>query len=96
MKLPNLITDILAKAGFEIAATSDSHLCCGSAGTYSILQPAMSRRLRDDKLRALTVNAPDLIVTGNVGCQLHLAGAAQVSVRHWIELLDQGDACRQA
>jgi glycolate oxidase iron-sulfur subunit len=95
MKLPNLINDILAKAGFEIAATRDSHLCCGSAGTYSILQPAMSRRLRDDKLRGLTVDAPDLIVTGNVGCQLHLAGAAQVSVRHWIELLDQGDACRQ-
>jgi glycolate oxidase iron-sulfur subunit len=96
MKLPNLITDIMARAGFEMAATVDDHLCCGSAGTYSILQPAMSRRLRDDKLQALTVDAPDLIVSGNVGCQLHLAGAAQVSVMHWIELLDQGDAGRQA
>lgn len=90
MKLPNLIPDILARAGFELATTRDSHLCCGSAGTYSILQPAMSRRLRNDKLRALGVDTPDLIVTGNVGCQLHLQGAAPVPVKHWIELLDPG------
>ena len=96
MKLPNLITDVLARAGFDLAATADSHLCCGSAGTYSVLQPAMSRQLRDDKLRALTVDSPDLIASGNVGCQLHLGSAAQVPVVHWIELLDQGNASRQA
>ena len=88
MKLPNLIGDILARAGFELAATRDSHLCCGSAGTYSVLQPAMARRLRDDKLRALTADTPAVIASGNVGCQLHLAGAAPVPVVHWIELLD--------
>ncbi|MEE4144215.1 MAG: glycolate oxidase subunit GlcF [Halieaceae bacterium] len=88
MQRPDLITSILGRAGFELAAVSASHLCCGSAGTYSILQGAMSRRLRDDKLRALTADSPDLIATGNVGCQLHLQAAARVPVRHWIELLD--------
>ena len=89
MKLPHLITDILTRAGVTLVATDDSHLCCGSAGTYSILQPAMARRLRDAKIAALTGNNPDVIVSGNIGCQLHLATAAPVPVRHWIELLDQ-------
>jgi len=88
MKMPNLITDLLTRAGFTLATTVDSHLCCGSAGTYSILQPAMSLRLRDDKIAALTADNPDLIVTANIGCQLHLAAAAPVPVKHWIELLD--------
>jgi glycolate oxidase iron-sulfur subunit len=87
--LPHLITDILTRAGFTLVTTDDSHLCCGSAGTYSILQPAMARRLRDAKIAALTGNNPDVIVSGNIGCQLHLATAAPVPVRHWIELLDQ-------
>jgi glycolate oxidase iron-sulfur subunit len=86
--LPDLIPDILQQAGFELAATAESHLCCGSAGTYSILQAATGRRLRDRKLQALTGNGPALIATGNVGCQLHLQGAADVPVVHWIELLD--------
>ena len=89
MKLPNLITDILTRAGFELAATRDNHLCCGSAGTYSILEPAMSGRLREKKLAALGIDSPDLIASGNVGCQLHLAGTT-VPVMHWIELLDTG------
>ncbi len=89
MKMPNLITDILTRAGFNIATTVDSHLCCGSAGTYSILQPAMSLRLRAAKVAALTADSPDLIVTANIGCQLHLAAAAPVPVKHWIELLDE-------
>ena len=90
MQLPNLIADILGKAGFELATCAGSHLCCGSAGTYSLLQGNMSRRLRDDKLLALTADSPDLIATGNVGCQLHLQAAAPVPVVHWIELLDPG------
>lgn len=90
MKRPDLINDLLGKAGFELAASAGSHLCCGSAGTYSVLQGKMSRRLRDDKLRALTADSPDLIATGNVGCQLHLQAAATVPVMHWIELLDPG------
>ena len=90
MQRPDLINDILDKAGFKLTASCGSHLCCGSAGTYSLLQGKMSRRLRDDKLRALTADSPDLIATGNVGCQLHLQAAAKVPVFHWIELLDKG------
>lgn len=90
LKQPNLITNILQQAGFELAATQDDHLCCGSAGTYSILQAKMSRRLRDKKLKALGGDLPDLIATGNVGCQLHLQAAAHIPVVHWIELLDSG------
>ena len=88
LKLPELISDLLIKAGFELADTRDTHLCCGSAGTYSILQAGMSKTLRTKKLAALCVNDPDVIATGNVGCQLHLEGAAAVPVVHWIELLD--------
>lgn len=87
-QLPTLIRDVLRKAGFELAETAESHLCCGSAGTYSILQAATGRRLRDRKLLALTGDRPALIATGNVGCQLHLQGAAAIPVVHWIELMD--------
>jgi glycolate oxidase iron-sulfur subunit len=68
--------------------TRDDHLCCGSAGTYSVLQPKMSARLLENKLAALTLESPSCIATANVGCQLHLATRAEVPVRHWIELLD--------
>jgi glycolate oxidase iron-sulfur subunit len=88
MKMPTLISDVLTRAGFELAATRDTHLCCGSAGTYSVLEPTLSRQLRTNKLRALTGASPDLIASGNVGCQLHLQAAAPVPVVHWIELLD--------
>ena len=87
-RLPTLIRDVLEKAGFELAETAESHLCCGSAGTYSILQAATGRRLRDRKLQALSGDRPVLIATGNVGCQLHLQGAAAIPVVHWIELMD--------
>lgn len=87
-RLPTLIRDVLEKAGFELAETAETHLCCGSAGTYSILQAATGRRLRDRKLQALTGDRPALIATGNVGCQLHLQGAAAIPVVHWIELMD--------
>jgi glycolate oxidase iron-sulfur subunit len=86
--LPDLVPDLLGRAGFELAQTTDKHLCCGSAGTYSILQASTSQRLRDNKLRALTGDAPTLIATANVGCQLHMQGAAGIPVVHWIELLD--------
>jgi glycolate oxidase iron-sulfur subunit len=88
LKQPDLIRAILARAGLQLVASPDSHLCCGSAGTYSILEPDMSARLRDRKLRALGTNNPDLIATGNVGCQLHLQAGSAIPVRHWLELLD--------
>lgn len=81
--------DILRQLGFSITACAEEHLCCGSAGTYSILQKESSQRLRDRKLAALNKNNPDLIVTANVGCQLHLQDEDGKPVRHWIELLDK-------
>lgn len=85
-----LVERLLREAGYELAPVADAHLCCGSAGSYSILQPELSQRLRDNKLAALQAGAPSLIATANIGCQLHLAGAASRPVRHWIELLDKG------
>jgi glycolate oxidase iron-sulfur subunit len=67
----------------------DSHLCCGSAGTYSILQSELSQQLLDNKLAALQAGEPELIVSANVGCQLHLQSGTSRPVRHWIELLDE-------
>jgi glycolate dehydrogenase iron-sulfur subunit len=78
----------LARAGFELTAVRDAHLCCGSAGTYSLLQPAIATELRSRKLAALTEGAPDSIATANIGCLTHLQSAAPVPVRHWIEVLD--------
>jgi glycolate oxidase iron-sulfur subunit len=66
----------------------DSHLCCGSAGTYSLLQPTLSGQLLDNKLGHLQQNEPQVIASANIGCLAHLAGEASVPVRHWVELLD--------
>lgn len=90
LQLPDRVDQLLTAAGVALATTQDKHLCCGSAGTYSILQPGMSKTLLKNKLQALTVDGPDRIVTANVGCQLHLASQAQVPVRHWIEVLEEG------
>jgi len=83
------IGNLLRRAGCDLAATRDDHLCCGSAGTYSVLQPGAADRLGQRKLAALTVDTPSVIATANIGCQLHLAGFEQVPVVHWIELLDR-------
>ena len=88
LKLPDAVPQILTDLGFDLVQTTENHLCCGSAGTYSILQPQISRRLLDKKLNALTTGNPDMIVTANVGCQLHLGGKAKVPTYHWIELLN--------
>ena len=88
MKQSGVVDQVLRKAGIKLAETKDKHLCCGSAGTYSILQPELSQRLLKNKLEALTIDKPDRIVTANIGCQMHLETKAQVPVQHWIELLD--------
>ena len=88
-QLQGVVETVLQQAGFQLTHVSDAHLCCGSAGTYSILQPDLSRRLLDNKLAALQQGMPDVIATANVGCQLHLATASGVPVKHWIELLDE-------
>lgn len=86
--LGDTLRDLLQRAGVRLTATGDDHLCCGSAGTYSILQPELSRKFLKNKLEALVGGDPERIVTANVGCQLHLATASKVPVVHWIELLD--------
>ena len=88
-QLHGVVERVLQQAGFRLTAVPDAHLCCGSAGTYSILQPALSKRLLDNKLRALQQDEPEVIATANIGCQLHLAGSSAVPVKHWIELLDE-------
>ncbi|MEA3642735.1 MAG: heterodisulfide reductase-related iron-sulfur binding cluster [Lamprobacter sp.] len=79
---------LLTSVGFELTPVRDAHSCCGSAGTYSILQAELSKRLQADRLEALQAGAPALIATANVGCQTHLAAAADRPVLHWIELFD--------
>ncbi|EJL05007.1 glycolate oxidase, iron-sulfur subunit [Pseudomonas fluorescens Q2-87] len=88
-KLGGRIEALLTRLGFNLTHVPDSHLCCGSAGTYSLTQPALARQLRDNRLNALESGQPELIVTANVGCQNHLDGAGRTPVRHWIELVDQ-------
>ncbi len=88
LQQPTLLDTILRRAGFDIATTTDKLLCCGSAGTYSILQPDTSERLREKMLQTLSSDQPTLIATANIGCQMHLQAAAGVPVVHWIELLD--------
>jgi len=78
---------MLKSLGYEICQVADSHLCCGSAGTYSILQSQLSNQLRDNKQKALTIDGPDVIATANIGCQLHIANGSKVPVVHWIELV---------
>ena len=85
--LDGVVEDILRRWGFETLPVTDSHLCCGSAGTYSILNPELAEPLRMNKLAALQANQPDVIASANIGCLQHLKKGASVPVRHWIELL---------
>lgn len=89
LKLGGAVEAVLTRLGFNLTAVPDSHLCCGSAGTYSLTQPELARQLRDNKLNALESGRPELIVTANIGCQSHLASAGRTPVRHWIEWVDQ-------
>jgi glycolate oxidase iron-sulfur subunit len=88
-RLSNQVEPILAKLGFVLTSVPDAHLCCGSAGTYSLTQPELSRQLRDSKVAALESGIPDIIATANIGCQLHLEATAGKPVVHWLELLDE-------
>lgn len=87
MQLPGKVKALLQGLGVDLATTKNDHLCCGSAGTYSLLQAQLSHQLRDNKLQDLSQDQPTQIVTANIGCQLHLGGAAKVPVKHWLELL---------
>ncbi|HTD03220.1 glycolate oxidase subunit GlcF [Undibacterium sp.] len=83
------VESLLRSAGVDVQLCADSHLCCGSAGTYSVLQPELSYQLRDNKLRNLLDTKPDMILSANIGCLTHLQSGTEVPVRHWIELVDQ-------
>lgn len=87
-KLGGAVESVLTRLGFNLTTVPDAHLCCGSAGTYSLTQPTLARQLREQKLNALESGHPDVIVTANIGCQAHLDGAGRTPVRHWIELVD--------
>ncbi|MCZ7563445.1 MAG: glycolate oxidase subunit GlcF [Burkholderiales bacterium] len=88
-RLGGVVERILARAGFALAPVPDAHLCCGSAGTYSILQPELSGQLKASKLQALQSGMPALVATANIGCLAHLAADAEVPVRHWIVAFEE-------
>lgn len=82
------VESLLRMAGIDVNLCKDSHLCCGSAGTYSVLQPRLATELRDKKIENLHATQPDMIVSANIGCIMHLQSATHLDVLHWIELLD--------
>ena len=88
-KLNGVVETILRNAGFTLTEVQDPHLCCGSAGTYSILQAKLSQQLLDNKLSSLQSGRPDLIATANIGCQMHMASKTELPVKHWLEVLDE-------
>lgn len=83
------VEGLLRNAGVDVQLCADSHLCCGSAGTYSVLQPELSYQLRDNKLQNLLDTKPDMILSANIGCLTHLQSGTSTPVRHWIELVDK-------
>jgi glycolate oxidase iron-sulfur subunit len=89
MKLKGGVESMLRDMGFELASVADSHLCCGSAGTYSVLQPEISNELKSRKVKSLTADAPSQIATSNIGCMTHIQSGTTLPVKHWIELLDE-------
>ncbi|HBS26061.1 MAG TPA: glycolate oxidase iron-sulfur subunit [Gammaproteobacteria bacterium] len=90
-KITGVVEQMLEASGFTLLPVTDRHLCCGSAGTYSLLQPEISTQLLKNKLDNLQSNQPELIVTSNIGCQEHLATKSNVPVMHWIELLERSN-----
>jgi glycolate oxidase iron-sulfur subunit len=94
-QLRGKVEGLLQGAGFELTPVAEGHLCCGSAGTYSILQPELSGKLRERKLSALAAGDPGIIATANIGCLVHLQAASRKPVRHWIQLLDESGGGNQ-
>lgn len=86
-KLNGRVEEVLTSIGYELAPVKDAHLCCGAAGTYTILQPELSTSLRDNKVAALITHQPELIATANIGCLHQLQSGSDVPVKHWVSLL---------
>jgi glycolate oxidase iron-sulfur subunit len=89
-KLRGGVEAAMDEIGFEVhLPTQDSHLCCGSAGTYSVLQPEIAYQLRDRKVQTLEARQPSVIISGNIGCIQHLQSGTQLPVKHWVEVIDE-------
>jgi len=88
-KLSGVVETILSDIGFTLTDVTDPHLCCGSAGTYSILQSKLSQQLLSNKINSLQQDNPEIIATANIGCQMHISSKSTVPVKHWIELIDE-------
>ena len=88
-QLNGVVEGILARLGFQLTPVANPHLCCGSAGPYSLLQPDLSIRLLNGKLESLQAGQPDIIATANIGCLTHLQTGTNIPVKHWVELLDK-------
>jgi len=86
-QLDGVVEDILTRAGHTLTTVRDKHLCCGSAGTYSILQPQLSKQLARNKLDTLQEKQPECVATANIGCLLQLQAGAEIEVKHWVELI---------
>ena len=84
-----LSEQLLADLGFELQPFADKHLCCGSAGAYSVLNPDIALELRDRKLSAIAAGGPDVILSANIGCIGHLQSGTDTPVRHWVEVVDE-------
>ncbi|TBX20699.1 glycolate oxidase subunit GlcF [Nioella sediminis] len=80
--------DLLKRAGYKVVEPADPHLCCGSAGTYNLLQPEISGKLKDRKIRTLEAKSPDIIAAGNIGCMMQIGSGTEVPIVHTVELLD--------
>ncbi len=89
LQLKDHLTELLTNIGFELQTVRDEHLCCGSAGTYSIFNPRIAQQLRRDKLHNLCRDDPQYILTANIGCQHHLQSGTHIPVKHWVEVVAQ-------
>jgi len=89
LQIRDTVEALLTSAGFELTMVADSHLCCGSAGTYSILQPQLSQRLLKNKVAALESGEPAMLATANIGCLTHIQSGTSLPVRHWVNILDE-------
>ena len=87
-KVKSAPKDLLKKAGFEVLEPADSHLCCGSAGTYNLMQPEISAKLKERKVKTLEARQPDIIAAGNIGCMMQIGSGTEVPIVHTVELLD--------
>jgi glycolate oxidase iron-sulfur subunit len=93
LKIRGAVEGYLTRAGYELTHVPDGHLCCGSAGTYSLLQPELSQQLLANKVRALESAKPDIVATANIGCLSHIESGLSASsgapIKHWVELIDE-------